>query len=57
MEEKTFMVSYHGGSYPVIGNEGTSLETVWLSQKCWFMKGSEVTITDADGNSRVFVHE
>lgn len=46
-----------GRSYPVTGNENTSLEMVWLSQKCWFMTGSSVTITDENGNSQVFVKE
>ena len=32
----------------------TSLDTVWLSQKDWFMPGCSVTITDENGNSKTF---
>lgn len=46
-----------GRSYTVYGHEWNTLETVWLSQKCWFATGSVVTITDENGNSQVFVKE
>lgn len=57
--EKLFIVKNNitGRSYPVTGNENTSLEMVWKSQKCWLTTGNSVTITDENGNSQVFVKE
>jgi hypothetical protein len=52
-----FSVSYGHRSYTVLGNENTTLETVWASQKCWFMPGTAVTITDDKGNSKIFWRE
>ncbi|MCD8159274.1 MAG: hypothetical protein LUD77_10410 [Clostridiales bacterium] len=57
MKERYFTVTHNNRSYVVIGNENTSLDTVWNSQKCWFMKGSEVTIEDDKGNRKVFRKE
>lgn len=44
-------------SYTVLGDDETTMETVWLSQKCWFMPGTRVEITDDKGNSKIFVKE
>jgi hypothetical protein len=52
--ERYFSVSYRHRSYTVLGNENTTFETVWASQKCWFMPGTTVTITDDKGNSKIF---
>lgn len=41
-------------SYQVIGN---SFETVWDSEKCWFSKGTIVTIEDENGNIKYFKKE
>lgn len=49
-----FSVTHNYRSYAVTGNENTTLETVWASQKCWFMPGAEVTIEDDQGNRKVF---
>ena len=57
MAERYFTVKHGERSYSVIGNEVTTLETVWASQKCWFMPGSEVTIWDDKGNSKTFRKE
>lgn len=55
--EKRFMVSCNGRSYPVMGHDWNTLESVWNSQKCWFMKGSVVTVSDENENSQKFVRE
>lgn len=52
-----FTLTYKGRSYTVIGDPWMSLETIWLSQKCWFMKGAVVTIMDERGNIQTFVRE
>ena len=31
------------------------LEVVWDSQKCFFMKGSKVEISDLKGNKKIFI--
>jgi len=53
--ERYFTVECHGRAYTVLGNENTTLATVWASQKCWFMYGTKVKITDDKGNSRMYV--
>jgi predicted GH43/DUF377 family glycosyl hydrolase len=53
-QERYFCVSCNHRSYMVTGNENTTLETVWASQKCWFMPGTTVTVTDDKGNSSTF---
>lgn len=57
--EKRFTVTNNatGRAYTVYGHEWDTLESVWLSQKCWFMTESSVTIADENGNSQVFVRE
>ena len=35
----------------------TTLNLAWASQKCWFMPGSIVIITDDNGESKTFVKE
>lgn len=57
MAERYFIVSHGYRSYTVLGNEATTLDTVWNSQKCWFMSGSEVTIEDDRGNKKTFRKE
>ena len=53
--ERYFTVSCNYRNYTVLGNERDTLDTVWASQKCWFMVGSAVTITDDAGNKKRFV--
>lgn len=43
-----------GREYIVEGNENTSLDGVWMSQKCWFSTGSSITITAEDGTSQIY---
>ena len=52
-----FTVTHDDRSYEVEADPGASHELVWLSQKCWFMPGSVVIITDEQGNSQTFVKE
>ena len=44
-------------SYPVAGTKGCDLDTIWNSQKSWFTKGNQVTITDEDGRSKTYIKE
>jgi len=54
--DKTFYVEYsERKSYPVQGNEATTFETVFDSQKCFFMPGTSLTIKDEEGTSKMFV--
>lgn len=53
--ERYFIVESHNRSYTVLGNENTTLDIVWASQKCWFVYGSRVKITDDKGNSKIYV--
>lgn len=41
--------------YDVTGNENTTMQTVWDSQKCWFVSGAEVEIVGPDGKIAKFV--
>lgn len=41
-------------SYIVYGSKTTSINMVWLSQKCVFSNGYNVTITDENGNEKTF---
>lgn len=53
-----FTVSYKNQrSYSVLGNEVTTIDGVWASQKCWFMPGAVVTIEDDRGNKKTFRKE
>ena len=31
-----------------------SIDMIWLSEKCWFMNGCSVTITNENGESRTY---
>lgn len=42
--------------YEVLGGDWVSLETIWLSEKCWFLPGTEVEISDGI-SSKIFVKE
>ncbi|MCD8108766.1 MAG: hypothetical protein LUE14_01480 [Clostridiales bacterium] len=58
MAERYFAVSYKNRrGYTVLGNEATTIDGVWASQKCWFMTGGEVTIEDDKGNRKTFRKE
>lgn len=46
-----------GRSYILEADPWTTLDLAWASEKCWFMSGSSVTITDDAGNSKTFVKE
>ncbi len=52
-EEKKFTVSPINRAYEVIGSNETSLDTVWNSEKCFFLQGTKVLISDGV-NSKVF---
>ncbi len=51
---KYFTVTNKGKSYPVLGDENSTFETVWASERHWFLVGSYVTISDGFGNSKTF---
>lgn len=55
----TFMVRNlsSGRTYPVFGHEKSTRNSVWLSQKCLYTKGTKLEITSPDGKKEVFVHE
>lgn len=57
MKNKKFKVSIIGASYSVVGDETTSLETVWHSQKVWMAPGTRVLIEDEQGNLKIFERE
>lgn len=52
--ERYFTVTHNYRSYTVQGNEATTLDTVWASQKSWFMPGSIVIIVDDCGNQKIY---
>lgn len=59
---RIFYVAYQrkdgsSGSYPVTGHRSTTLDLVWASEKCWFMPGSIITVTDNLGNSKTYEKE
>lgn len=49
-----FSVQCDGRAYIAVGDAQATIETVWASQKNWFIPGSIVTITDDLGNSKTF---
>ncbi len=57
--KKTFKVTLIGTSpsYPVKGDENTTMEMVWDSQKCLFAPGTKVLIQDEDNNIKIFEKE
>ncbi len=57
MKKKRFKVSIIGASYPVIGEETTTLEAVWDSQKSWMAPGTRVLIEDGQGKAQIFERE
>ena len=54
-EEKKFTVSLINKcpTYEVCGGTETSLDAVWNSQKCFFLQGTRVLISDGV-NTKVF---
>ena len=46
-----------GNAYLVEANDYHTLDTVWLSQKCWFSQGESVEITDENGESEIYTKE
>lgn len=46
-----------GRSYPVLGRIKTTLDIVWMSERCWFSTGARVTISDEEGHSKTFIKE
>ena len=55
--KRKFTVTHGGRSYILEADSWTTLDLAWASQKCWFMPGSIVTITDDKNNSKTFVKE
>ena len=49
-----FTVTHGDRSYAVMAGTHATIETVWASQKCWFMPGSVVTVKDDIGNKKTF---
>lgn len=56
---KIFKVTLIGKSptYPVIGDEHTTLEAVWDSQKSLFAPGTKVLIQNAENHIQIFEKE
>jgi hypothetical protein len=54
---RTFTVTHDGRSYILEADPWTTLDLAWASQKCWFMPGSVVLITDDFGKTKTFVKE
>ena len=52
-----FTVKNCGREYLIEVEPTTTLDRAWTSQKCWFMPGAIVTITDDNGMSKTFVKE
>lgn len=52
-----FSITCKDRSYVLVADPSTTLDTAWTSQKCWFMPGSVVIITDDRGNSKTFIKE
>lgn len=52
--KRYFAVQCGDRTYTAIGDIHTTIDTVWASQKSWFMPGTVVTITDDAGNSKTF---
>lgn len=50
-----YTITCAGRSYEVICTCQVTIETVWNSQKHFFMPGSKVTICDDAGNCKEFV--
>ena len=55
--KKIFRVHSGTREYTVVADAYTTLDMVWASEKCWFMPGSKVTITNESGHSKIFVKE
>ncbi len=57
MKEFTVKNNTTNREYKVCGNENNTIDTVWLSQKCWFSYGSSITIANDKGESKTFIKE
>ena len=55
--KRIFFVSSYKRDYTVYGDPWTTIEAVWDSQKCWFTKGTVVTITNESGHYKMFIKE
>lgn len=55
--ERTFTITSGDESYVVHAGSWATLNLVWASQKCMFMPGSIITITDDQGNAKTFIKE
>ena len=54
----TFTIRCGCSKYTVTGSETTTIDTAWASQKCWFMPGSEVTVTnDQTKETKIYIKE
>jgi hypothetical protein len=52
-----FTITHNDQTYIYRGTPSTTLDMVWAREKCWFLKGSVVTITDSTGKSKTYVKE
>lgn len=55
--ERIFTVTWGPRFYFVVADPWMTLDLIWSTQKCLFMPGSIVTITDDKGNSKTFEKE
>jgi hypothetical protein len=57
MKKFTVKINEQNGGYIVEAHDNASFDIVWLSEKCWFSTGREVTITNENGESRIYIKE
>ena len=57
MKKFTIKHSKTNSEYIVEANDCHTFDVVWLSQKCWFSPGSEVIITNENGESKTYMKE
>ena len=50
-----YTVTCNNRSYEVTAAFGANLDTVWASQRSFFMTGTKVVVADENGNSKEFV--
>jgi len=54
---KAWVISKTVPNYTVLAEEDKTVDDIWQSEKCWFIKGDRVVISDGAGNTKEFVKE
>ncbi len=58
LNRKRFLIcGENGRTYSVFGLPSTTIDMVWASEKCWFIGGETVIITDCIDTIRTFQKE